>query len=236
MSKPQETVSVSAQGTAQAKFTTVKYSAMIRMTAPTGPEAKEKAQPIIQALRKVLDQHAKTAEIDMQRLQTDFPVELIEEQNHVTGVVHIGYRATYTLGCTGKNVAAASKFHDALTSIPGVTAQSPQFCVDKALDLEKTAFEDGVATAKKRFEYQCRALGLNPSNYTIGTWSMHEDRGYRGKVMAAMSAESAGGGPVELEPGKAEHTVNVNVTFVRKSRSTSSKDASAGAPVAGART
>lgn len=213
-----DTVTVSASGTAQTTFTSVKYSARVRTTGRSGPEAKENAKPVIQKIREVIATQAKSAGIDTARLQSDFAVTLNQRHNHVTGQQEMnGYNATYTIAFTGTNVGQATKLHDALTSIDGAEADSPQFCVDKKDQmLENQAFEDAVSKVRTRFASQCQALGLKVADYELVTWSLGHDSGHRGGKMMAMAEAAGGSGPVELEPGKAEHTVSITVTFARK--------------------
>lgn len=219
MKNPQtQTVSISAQGTAQAKFGSVQYSASVNTTGRSGPEAKQAAKPVIDKIRAVIEKFAKEAEIDMARLKTNFSVTKATRYDQSVGRhVHEGYQSNYSISFTGKNVAMGTKVHDALTSIDGAEADSPNFLVDSTVALEREAFEDAVSKAKTRFAFQCRTLGENPDDYEVVTWQTGQDNGHRGKVLAMAASLSADAeSPVDLEPGKAEQGVTVTLTFAKR--------------------
>lgn len=215
-------VTVSGAGTANATFTKAKFSIRVRKIGRSGPEAKQNARPVIDQIKAVIQAQAKEAGIDVTRLQTDFAVALNQRYNNATGQHESsGYTATYTCAFSATAVDKATKLHDALTSIDGAEAESPQFCIDKSAEIEDAAFKAAMDDAKRRFAAQCRAAGLDPNGFELATWSLGSDPGYRGGKMMAMAAalsDEAGGGAVELEPGKAEQTTTVSVTFVRKAQ------------------
>lgn len=213
-------ISVSGQGTAKAKFTSVGYSVSVNANGKTGPAAKKAAKPTIEKIRTVIAEHAKSAELDTTRLTSDFHIQKVTEYDPATRTnKHGGYLATYSVSFTGKNVEAATAVHDVLTSIEGAEADSPQFRVEASSTLEAKAFADAVAKAQKRFADQCKALSLDPSDYAVASWTTREDQPNRGKMMAlAAEVGTAGDEPVQIEPGKAEFRVNVTVSFTHKKK------------------
>lgn len=218
MQQQQVFINVTGQGIAKAKFTSVGYSVTVNANGKTGPAAKKAAKPTIDKIRAVIAEHAKTAELDTTRLTSDFHIQKVTEFDHATRTnKHGGYMATYSVSFTGKNIEAATTVHDALTSIDGAEADSPQFRVEASSALEAKAFENAIKKAKQRFVDQCKALGLDPDDYTVASWTTREDQPHRGKMMAlAADVGSSGDEPVQIEPGKAEFRVNVTISFAQK--------------------
>jgi uncharacterized protein YggE len=209
-------VSVTGHGTAQATFTAVQYSAAVNTTGKTGPKAKEAAKPIIAQIRDLIEKNAEEAGLDVQRIKPTFRItKAVRYDESKRQQVHDGYQANYTVAFVGKDVAAATKLHDQLTSIEGVEADTPVFLVDSSLDLEAEAFRLAVKDAKDRFESQCLALGMRTDTFRLVTWNAGDDHGHRGKVMALAASSGGGGKPVDLEPGKADKTVTVTLQYVR---------------------
>jgi len=208
-------IPITGHGTARATFTAVQYSAAVNTTGKTGPKAKEAAKPIIAKIRAVIDAGAEEAGLDKQiktslRITKAVRYDEVKRQN-----VHDGYQANYTVAFVGKNVAAATKLHDQLTSIEGVEAETPVFLVDSSMELEAEAFRLAVKDATDRFENQCLAFGLKTDSFRLVGWNSGEDHGHRGKVMALAASAGGSGQPVDLEPGKADKSVTVTLQYLR---------------------
>ena len=210
--------SLSAKGVAKAEFTSVGYSATIRTTGATGPEAKSKGRPIIAKLMAAIEQACKDgAGIDQHRLKTDYSVSQIRRYNSVTGEhEHLGYQAVFTVGFIGTNIKMATRVHDALTSIEGVESPTPAFSVDENAELEAAAFADGFGKAEARFKMMCETAGLDRDDCEIVGLDRDDERAHHGKTLALSAYDEAhADGPVEIEPGKAEYGVIVRVTYAR---------------------
>lgn len=215
-----DSISISATGAAEAVFTHASFQVTISATAETGPEAKEQARPRIDNVLKVVKDFGEKAAIDTNKLQSRFSVNSYRSHNHNTGLSELrGYSATYELSFNAKNVEEATALHDALTSIKGVDAPSPEFHVEANDTLRQVAFQNAVNSARERFKAQCTALGLDPNNFYIASWSDEGDRPvFRGKSMALEAAASpmSSSEPIALKPGSATYSVRVSLEYARR--------------------
>lgn len=203
---------VNTKGTAETRFTRASFSASITRTGKTGPEAKEAARPIIEALKEAIVASAEGAGIDLDRMSTTFAVAPHLEYDNGRQVFK-GYQATYTIAFTCSNVVAALQVHDRLTSIEHVVSPTPVFQMDNQGEVAASAFKDAYEKALAKFEGQCAAVGERAKDWRLSSWSI-EDEEPRGKVLSfkegAGKASAVGG-----EPGKAQFDVNVRFLFTR---------------------
>jgi uncharacterized protein YggE len=204
------TIAATAKGIAETTFESATFKATVVMEGKTGPAAKDKILPIIDKLKHTVMEHAEKAGIDTTRLKTTMAVDVNHNRN--TGEFQ-NYKATYTIAFTGKNVVAAPAVHDSLTSIEGVQSPTPIYNLNESSDVHTRAFSDAAGKARVKFENQCKALGLEPSDYEIHSWTIRDEE-HRGKMLSF--TEGAVAKPIGLEPGKASLEVHVNLNFARK--------------------
>ncbi len=202
-----DTIQVHTRGSVETEFISATFTAAVITPGKSGPEAKEKARPIIDQILTSIRKNAVEGGIDLSRLQTTFRVSVHHNRN--TGEFD-GYEATYTIKFTGKNVAAAPAIHDALTSIVSVQADTPKYNLNDSADIHARAFQDASDKAKVKFNLQCKALGHNPADYGIRSWSI-QDEEPRGKTLS-INVDGSAPKPVGLEPGKAQ--LDIKVTFI----------------------
>ncbi len=207
----EEVIQVHARGSAETKFVSATFNAVVVTPGKTGPEAKEKARPIIDQILAAIRKNADDGGIDLSRLQTTFGVAI--KRNRNTGDFD-GYECTYTIKFTGKNVAAAPAVHDALTSIGSVQADTPKYNLNESADVHARAFQDAVTKAKAKFEGQCKALGHTVDDYGVKSWTI-QDEEHRGKTLS-YNVDGAKPTPVGLEPGKAMLDLKVTFAFALK--------------------
>ena len=213
MSEYDGVIRVTGRGSVETKFAGVRYRAEVHTMADTGPAAKEKAQPAIDSIQRVLRARASEAQIDMQRLRTSFDVVLLTKYEG-NNVVFGGYKAVYKIAFEGTAVGEATKVHDALTSLTGVQAPTPEFRLVTE-GVHERAFELAVRDARTKFVSQCRALELDPDRYEVRSWSVASDDEPRGKTLGASNNSE---GRIVLEPGKAMLDLAVTVYFAKAAR------------------
>lgn len=208
------TIDVSARGVSSATFTSVDYRVSAVTEGPTGPAAKDLARPIIDAALEVIRKHGPGAGVDMDRLRTSLSVDTFQVYDDRVQR-HGGYRVSWSCSFSGTDIGASLVLHDALTSIAGVQSPSPVFRTDGKTDAHDRAFADAVKKARRKFEAQCQAIGVDPTNYRVKSWDVREEeqRGM-GKTLS-IDPQTAGLGmkPVGAEPGKAVVEVNVTLYF-----------------------
>lgn len=209
-----DAIRVTARGTAEAEFASVTYRAKASKSAKTGAEAKALVQPMIEQIKSVVHEHAERGKIDTGRLKTTFAVDV--DTNRHTGEF-CGYKATYSIEFTGRQVSAATGIHDVLTSLGEVQAPTPVFNLDTTAEVQSMAFHDAVARARELFAGQCAALDLNPSDFYVLTWAVETDRP-SGKTLSV--ASSSTGSVVEVSPGRAVLEVTVTLLWTRKPTAT----------------
>ena len=205
-------ISIKGTGRVAAEFTSVSYKLQINGEGTTGPEAKEKARPVMDKVKALAQEWAERAGINRERIETSFSVSERQALNaDRTAHVFAGYRATFSMKFEGSNVAAATDFHDALTSVDGAQVSTPVFNVKGSVEVEERAFAAAVTNARDRFAKQCKALELTPDHYEIATWRIEEVQRHAGKTL--MLTEDA---LAKLTPGNTEYSVDVVVTFTLK--------------------
>jgi uncharacterized protein YggE len=211
-------IQVEVTGSTETAFTSASFRVHVTTFGDTGPEAKEKAKPTVEAIKAVIARFAERASIEADRVKTTFDVDVNKLYDRNTGAATPnGYKAVYTAVFSAKNVVEATAVHDALTSIAGVEAPSPVFHADNSPAVFKRAFEDAATKAQTRFKDQCDVLKLHMSNFECVNWVIERNRGGGGKVMAlAASANGEGGEPIDVEPGRA--VLDVTVTFYFQKR------------------
>jgi|SRR5271166_2239282 len=211
----QNAIHITCKGTTETTFTGASFRASVTTYGKTGPAAKEEANKTIANIRGVVFKHAKLADVDTERLRTSFGVDV---HRPIHGAKPEGYKATYTIAFTARNVLKAIALHDDLTSIEGVEALTPIFRTDESPEVQARAFKDAVGKAEKKFFDQCVALKLGASNYHAQAWGTDEDRDReRGGGKTLSIANSSDDKAISVEPGKATYEVTVTVAYVRKS-------------------
>ena len=209
-----DVISISAKGTTETRFTGATYRATVSCSAATGPEAKEKALPIMAKVRDVIEKFEKSAGLDSSRVRTTFDVDV--ETHRSTGEF-LGHKAVWTCRFTGTEVREAPVVHGALTSIDGVRAPTPTYSVDDSAEVHAVAFRDAVTKAQKLFEAHCAALGFQPSEFYVKSWTTQDDDRGGGKTLSYATTATDAIKAVGLEPGKASLDVNVTLAYARKS-------------------
>lgn len=213
-------ISVTAEGVAEAEFTSVRYSLSASSKGKTAPEAKANLRVMRDALYAVLGAKAEEAGVNLDRLETSLTVGPQIRYDRTSGDRRQdGYLANYSLRFTGTEVGAATALHDALTEISLVSVDSPEFLVDASTDLDARAFEDGAKKAKAAFTQQCGVLEMNADDFEIKSWSSHRaGGGHRGEIVALAACESTeeGKSPIFVSGGKAEVRLNCVLSFGKK--------------------
>lgn len=206
-----DVISTHAKGSAETEFVSATFTASVTTQGANGPEAKTAAQPIIEKVKHAIREHAKAAGIDVSRLHTTLGTDI--DTHRQTGEF-IGYKAVWTISFKATNVGQATAVHDALTSIVGAKVPSPVFHVNDSAEVYSIAFTNAVTKAKARFADQCKALGIQPDDYEVRSWTPQEEERHGKTLSFTENADQAK--PVGLEPGKAALDLRVTLAFVRK--------------------
>lgn len=206
------TIEITAKGSAETAFTSATFTAFVSTHAETGLVAKQKAAPIIDKIKKVLQTFADSAQIKTDRIKTSFGVDT--ELNRNTGE-HVGYKSHYSVTFEAKNVEKSLALHDALTSVEGASAPTPVFNIDNTHEVYIAAFTEAVKEARQKFEGQCQVVGIDASHYRISDWDIRGEIPRGGKFLSFKNDGSAQ--PIGLEVGKALLEMTVVFSFVLKS-------------------
>lgn len=204
-------INVTAKGAAQTSFVSASFRAKVTTQADTGPAAKDQAKGRIQAILETINRFADSAKVEKDRLRTTFSVDAVRDYQRNNEFK--GYQAVYSVNFEVNNVAQATALHDALTSIQGVESPTPVYNVNKSHEFAAQAFANAIQNAATTFAGQCKALGLNPSDYEVTSWTVQDDHRGGGKFNAILAVDA---GPVEIEPGRALLEVVVSVFYKRK--------------------
>ena len=209
-----ESITINAKGSAESRFTRASFYVSAVCQGDTGPQAKERVQPLMKAIQGVLAEQGEKAAIDLSRVKTTFsvaPHETYQGNNRVMN----GYAATYTLAFSCSNILEALAVHDQLTNIPGIRAETPVFHMDNEGRVAAEAFKDAYEKAQDKFEAQCSAVGSSHQYWRLVSWSI-QDEEPRGKMLSFKATN--GTATAGAEPGKAMFDVGVRFTYALKTR------------------
>jgi len=115
-----------------------------------------------------------------------------------------------------------SEIHDTLTNLERVEASSPTFDVKNKEQLSRVALKKAFEKAEKRIKDECETFGIDRNLLQVSAWNARygEDHEYGAvRAMSAMAAPASGRNSepdFELNPGKAEITCSLSVSYAWK--------------------
>ena len=212
-------VSISAKGRVTSPYDFATFKATIRGIGDTGPAAKEKTRDVsrnlFDALKALRDRGIKFRD---KELRTSFDVKLHHVYNAEKRSNEFrGYLATFTATITTDSIDKVGEIHDALTSVSGVEASSPELQLhpEHLEELEHEAFAAAVKAVRSKLYAQCEALGLNSDSFKMQCWEENDHRNSFGAAgggkFAALADEI--GSPLEFHAGVATVTADVTLHF-----------------------
>lgn len=172
-------VSVSGTGLAFGKFRAANYSLTIQGKGKTGPKAKAATRTVQEKLYRAMENLQENGVVIVPgKTRSTLDVAKDYARNTTLGSFFAGYTATFSLTFRSRDLDRIAEIHDALTSIEGAEVASPKFLMDPdhKEELRRTAFENAVKQAKKRFEEQCIVIGNDPEQYEITGWDSRSGR------------------------------------------------------------
>lgn len=203
-------IHIRAKGQAPTRFVGADFTVKVTTQADFGPEAKAQAQARIALIHNVLQTWQGPAEIQADQLHTIFTVKT----HHIyrnNANEFAGYQALYVLTFRAQNVAEAIGLHDALTSIPGIEAETPRFILDDSPEVQTAAFHDAAEKAQALFEGQAAALGFDTTHFKIRAWATLDEDRYRGGKTVSLGDEAN----KLVSPGRAVREMLVNFSYER---------------------
>lgn len=179
-----EVTTVAAQGEAEAPFNLAGFSLQLTSLASTVPTAKKQLGSAITELNN-------SVELMKAKLGLEFVKNSVRSNSHVREQHEwrnnvnefLGYEVTYSLSFEITELDQVSRVYDTLTSLDSVadgkrvkmSVGSPNFSVKRQTRerLNKKALKEAFARVTNRFEAECQVLGLNPTNFEVGTWEVN---------------------------------------------------------------
>lgn len=203
-------IHIRAKGQAPTRFIGADFTVRVTTEADFGPEAKRQAQARIALIHDVLQTWQGPAEIQADQLHTIFTVKTHHSYRN-NAHEFAGYQALYVLTFRAQNVAEAIWLHDALTSIPGIEAETPRFILDDSPEIQALAFANAAALAQRLFEGQCAVLGFDPTSYVVRAWAtLDEDQHRGGKTLSLEDRADK-----IVSPGRAVRELMVSFSYER---------------------
>jgi len=213
-----------ATGLARGKFDRVAFNLSIEGRGVSGPQAKNKAQEVVNKHVKSAMEKLQKAGIVFQkdRNESGFAVEqhyIYDNGEHRPS----GYKATFTMHMETAQVDRVSDIQDVLTSVEGATVQNPEFILEPAnrRQLQKVAVTEAFRVAKERFEEECAILRQNPIDFEINEWNARYNNDTPSLSNAAVncSLEVAGAAngddALEIDSGLSNVQVTLTVGYRR---------------------
>lgn len=234
---------VAAQGQAEAPHNLAHFSLTLKDEGSTVPVAKARLKKQVEALNAALISMKTNLSLEFVKnsLRTSSNVQQKWEYNQKKRENEFtGYQATYSVSFTVDDLDKVSEVYDVLTNLDKVQVNHPSFSLKNRDRLNKKALKRAFENVQARFEEECNVMGLRIDDFEVGTWevtysdSQRSDRVAKGvrafaagaPIGAAMeesaSFGAAGGGAddedtlLEITPGNATVTVNLEVGYIRR--------------------
>ena len=216
MSELRTATVVSGTGVALVPYDIVNFICEVQGTASSGPIAKALINDSVKELTDYYDILRSGGQTRNKRSSTS--VKPFRQYNQRTEDNEFGgYVALYTLEFSTLDVSAVSSIHDHLTSIDGVSAESPSFTFLDPESHRRRALEAAWELVQERFEHQCTVLCRPRDNFRGESWTVDfRDRRDTFSKVANYATEALCAGDVSMdaEGGIARVQVTLNVTFV----------------------
>ena len=239
---------VAAQGQAEAPHNLAHFSLTLRDEGSTVPAAKARLKKQVETLNASLEamKTKLTLEFVKNSLRTNSNVQQKWEYNQKKRENEFaGYEATYSVNFTIDDLDKVSEVYDVLTNLEKVQVAHPSFSLKNRDRLNKKALKRAFENVQARFEEECNVMGLNAADFEVGTWEVNYSDSRRSEgVGARLGARAlAAGAPVgavyspqlesasleigadaeedtllEITPGNAIVTVNLEVGYIRRAR------------------
>jgi uncharacterized protein YggE len=132
--------------------------------------AREHAKELLERLHAKLRELAKSGvHFDKEGMSARFSLETVRQRDSPA----YEYEGVYRLTLSSPDHARFIEIFDAVTDVEGVEATSPSFRVDATSEqeLRNDAFRAAVAHAKAKFAFQCRVIGLDPTEFEVSSWT-----------------------------------------------------------------
>jgi len=236
---------VAAKGQAEAPHNLAHFHLVLKDEGSTVPTAKARLKKQVESLNIALSDMK--VEIGLKFVKNSFRTNSnIQQKWEYNQKTHEndfrGFEASYTVSFTIDDLDKVSAIYDALTNLDKVEVGHPWFSL-KTLDrLNKKALKRAFDNVQARFEEECTVMGLNASDFEVGTWEVNYSDSQRSEnvgknmrrsamvgapaVAMAMggdiesASDSGGSGEedtlLEINPGNATVTVNLEVGYIRR--------------------
>lgn len=241
MSKPREIfTTVDATATAETRNRSVSFTIATRSTGKDAASARAKSDEVLaRVITAIKALNAQDAGIDEKGMKCTYDTQPWQEYDRQTNEhVHKGYQVNGSVVCSTDDVDMATVVHDALSKIEGAVAQRPVFVADESYAARDAAFRAAYGRAMEDFRMQCIALGRNPDDFEVVSYSptreeMHGGGMTRAVAASAMMSDAPMAEAPEIKAGRAEISAYVRLAFAKKSgpatRASSSKSKGGGA-------
>lgn len=174
-------VSVTGVGIVPLSFDRVHYRIAASAQADEGPRAHEVLKPVISNTLKLIAEEAEAHQIDMTRFESKLDIRLFNKWEGSNRVPD-GYEARWTANFTSTDVNHSDSFFEKLVAIKGLTAEAPTFTSNRNAETEEAAFLAAFEDADRRFQMQCRIIGVDRKNFKVLGWQVSGDKNYREKA------------------------------------------------------
>lgn len=225
-----ETVTtVSAKGCVVTDFDTATFSLSFNELAPKAKDAKLKLKKGAAKITAALDDLKKRGlEFLTNNYRSNITVEPNYVYNRTTGENKMeGQKATYSVTFQTPTLEMVSEAYDLLSELEvnELSISSPAYSVRSESAFKQQALEDAWKVAQVLFTHQCKTLGFDPANFSVGTWSVNysghdhggfsKGRNYTNAVAASMTNGGGDDDAIELNAGRAIIDVILTVSYVR---------------------
>jgi len=178
----------------------------------TGPEAKDQTQQPAEAVFSVL----KEFEIKDTEYRSTFDLKENTRYSHESKEHEFaGYKATRYITVFVRKLEHLSELHDRLTSVNGVEVGQPKLKLlpETRMRAQEEALEQAFKKAKRRWENECRILGLDSSHYYQSTPSVDYDGRYDTDVGGEVTQD---GDTLHFHAGAALVKVKLSLNYYKK--------------------
>lgn len=233
--------SVAAVGKAETDFDRATFVLSLDALEETVPLAKDKLKEKVDALNAALDTAVTKHGVVVVKNSTTTGINVSEKKEWEDNKqVSRGHWARFSMSFSTDTLDKVSELYDELTSLDDVAVNSPHFTLKNKDRLHKRALKDAFKKVQNRFEEECEVLELDAKSFEIDAWEVsysdtHRSDNVRKSMTRSVRAYATGAQgptgptgavgalgstgptePLQIEVGKAQVTVNLEVAFKRK--------------------
>lgn len=223
---------VAASGEAETSFDIATFSVHLSANDVVSPAVRlrlrSKADDLEAAIRNLIDNY----QVSILEGSTKTTMNINQAYNWDANDQRVAtWNGSYSMTFQTDSMDKINRIYEVLGTVHEATVNAPSFSLKNKVALNKQALRNAWARVTDRFVDECEVLGTNAVEYEVSSWEVTYEDTRRDNLSLAKIAKAAPAlraapfgddGPIDeainIEPGKAKVSVNLNVAFKKKSK------------------